>query len=109
MNSVLAVPALMDAAGYAASMNVLERSEPDEGGPPEPATILAVSMVSLLALGFCAQLMQQRGGAIARAAPFIILTLLVIISVAGMITLQVGLSSAFEWQKAPATAYQSRR
>jgi hypothetical protein len=53
----------------------------------EPEHVLAISMLSLLALGALAQFMQTRGGSVARAAPVVILSLLLMVSAGGMLAI----------------------
>ncbi len=65
----------------------------------EPEHILAISMAALLFLGMCAQFMQSRGGRIARLAPVFVLSLLMLISIGGMVALS-GSLSATDWQEA---------
>ena len=65
----------------------------------EPHNILAVSMVSMLGIGMLSQLLQSQGGALARAAPAIVLGLIIVISLGVMISLQ-GLLSAEDWDVA---------
>ena len=60
----------------------------------EPEHVLAVSMFALLALGGLAQFLQTRGGRAARAAPVVVLALLLIVSVAGMVALGGALSAS---------------
>jgi hypothetical protein len=60
----------------------------------EPEHILAASMFSLLGIGLCAQGMQSMGGCVARAAPIIVLGLLLLISMVMMVALQGHLSSS---------------
>ena len=69
----------------------------------EPEHVLGISMVALLMLGGLAQYMQSRGGRIARAAPSVILALLLLVSVGGMIALGGALASVGEWREALAT------
>ena len=66
----------------------------------EPEGALAISMCALLCLGGLAQYLQSRGGKLARAAPLIVLFLLLLISVSGMIFLGGSLSSTTEFRPA---------
>lgn len=85
-----------------------------------PEQILGFSMVSLLIIGFVAQLMQQRGGAVARAAPLVTIMLLLSIVSVAMVVLQHSLTvhgttwteAARNWQEEElqhAGAVRSRR
>lgn len=54
----------------------------------EPTEILALSMISLLLLGMCAQAGMQRGGVIGKVTkPAVILALLLLVAVLGMVGL----------------------
>ena len=66
----------------------------------EPHTILAVSMVSMLGIGMLSQLLQSRGGTLARAAPVIVLGLIIVISLGVMVSLQGMLSAEDDWDVA---------
>ena len=66
----------------------------------EPEHVLAGSMVSLLLIGMLAQLLRSYGGAVARAAPFLILVLMVAVAFVTMASLQQLLSTAIEWEPA---------
>ena len=61
-------------------------------GSMQPEHILAASMLSLLAIGLCAQGMQSMGGRVARAAPVVILGLLLVVTMVMMASLQGQLS-----------------
>ena len=63
-----------------------------------PERVLAVSMGSMLLLGMGAQAMQQCG--CARYAPVVILSLLLLVSVGGMIALSGQLSASPDWRVA---------
>ena len=65
----------------------------------EPEHILAISMFTLLGIGFCAQQMQQCGGRAARMMPVMILAALLLISVCGMVLLSSSLTTP-EWAAA---------
>ena len=69
----------------------------------EPESALAISMCALLCLGGLAQYMQSRGGKLARAAPVIVLSLLLLISASGMLVLSGSLSSSSDWRAALVT------
>ena len=62
--------------------------------------LLAFSMLSLLGVGMLSQYMQQRGGWWSRAAPVVILFLLVFIVTGVLIALQLMLADAGEWEVA---------
>ena len=63
-----------------------------------PERVLAISMFSLLFLGMGAQAMQQCG--CARYAPVVILSLLLIVSIGGMMALSGQLSASPDWHVA---------
>lgn len=64
----------------------------------EPEHVLAFSMLSLLFIGLVSQLLQQRGGKIARAAPFVVIVAVLIITTICMAGLSNTLA-AHAWQE----------
>ena len=64
-------------------------------------------MTALLVLGAVAQCMQSKGGAVAKAAPLVVLSLLLIISIGGMAALS-GSLSANDWREAISTGQVPR-
>ena len=74
----------------------------------EPDQMLAFSMVSLLLLGFVAQMMQQQGGATARAAPFVTVILMLLITTVAIVWMQQSLATRIEWREATSWGSNSR-
>ena len=66
----------------------------------EPEHIVAVSMLSLLGIGSVAQMMQQRGGATARAAPYVATVGLIAMALFAVTAMQTILDDRVEWREA---------